>query len=124
SLAGSLIFRIAQDQPLRWPWSNLEQVFVMMATSHCFLGLLMLMILASEHRRALRGTEEFWHGILFCLWLLGTTICYFAAAKFNVGMISSWVAVAIYGSRLGVAIGCTPAPAQERMRQSDGIEVG
>ena len=97
---GALLFRLAQDAPLRWPWSNLEQTFTAVATIHAFFGMLLLIVIAAQHRRPLLGTEEFGHAALFALYLMATSICYFGAARFSMSLTLLWIATAFYAARL------------------------
>lgn len=112
-LAGcaALIFRLAQDTPLRWPWSSLEQVFTAVGTFNAFLSLVVITILTAKHRRPLIHTEDFWHGALFAGYLGITSVCYFGSARyFGVSQILMWTATVFYGLRILLSFAAAPAP--------------
>lgn len=125
-LAGcaALLFRLAQDTPLRWPWSSLEQVFIAVGTFNAFHAMVVLTILTAKHRRPLIHTEDFWHGCLFTGYLAITSVCYFGAARyFGMSQILMWTATVFYGLRLFLSLAAAPAdPIQEYVINSWGTE--
>jgi hypothetical protein len=113
----ALVFRLAQDTPLRWPWSSLEQVFIAAGTFNVFLALAILTILTAQHRRPLVHTEDFWHGALFTGYLAVTSVCYFGAARFgSASLILMWSALIFYGLRAFLSFAAAPPhPVKEHM---------
>jgi hypothetical protein len=110
-LAGcaALIFRLAQDAPLRWPWSNLEQVFIAVGTFNAFLAMVILTILTARHRRPLIHTEDFWHGCLFVAYAAITSVGYFGAARFaGASQLLMWAALTFYCLRLFLSFAAAP----------------
>ena len=106
----ALVFRLAQDAPLRWPWSSLEQVFIAVATFNFFLAMLLLTILTAKHRHSLIRTEDFWHGALVTGYLAVTSLCYYGIARYSrMGFLLMCVATAFYGGRLLLSFAAAPA---------------
>ena len=106
----ALIFRLAQDTPLRWPWSSLEQVFIAVATFNFFLAMLLLTVLTAKHRHSLIHTEDFWHGSLVTIYLGVTSLCYYGISRYSqMGFLLMCIAVLFYGARLCLSFAAAPA---------------
>jgi len=124
-LAGcaALVFRLFQDTPVRWPWSNLEQVFLTVATFDFFLSMLILTVIVAKHRRPLVPTENWWHGLSFAAYLGASSICYFGLSAYPVlSDVLLWCSVIFYSARLVMSLWFAPSdePTQPQPRIQRG----
>ena len=99
----ALIFRLAQDRPLRWPWSSLEETWTAISVVCCFLGLALFAVMFSASRKPLRRTVEYLHAVLLCAYLAGNCLYYAGLSRFRFGpMPIIWMAGMFYLFRLAI----------------------
>jgi hypothetical protein len=109
SAAGSLLFHAMRIHSLRWPWSSLEGVWILIGFMDVFLGLSLLGITRAHEIDADRGPQH-WHARILWVYLLLQGMLYYAAAEYpaSIGNALMISAALCYGAWLYCMVRLNP----------------